>query len=301
MKKRYVYYDKKTGFITDILSSKKQGRSPYIECDNSEVQDIIMGVKGVNQYVIAHNRETDECNLMEKNNVMRFRNTGKDLYKIPYRKNAETDLKLIYYTDNVLEATLDMSRISPLYQTNFREEVRFERGTDIRILVKEKGSGNLLKEIIIDAQKLLDSGQLFFEFYESSSYIEFFTYKMFESYSWCKEAVRLTSPVKEKIKFDVHKADSKVRSKGFSYHLEMKPTSTGIKIKNNVKSLKLIRFYNEIEFFVVDKHDPNILHDKFSLNKEDMKSKNILVKLKTDVKGKSILYNHKYISVLLEG
>jgi len=303
MKTRYVYYDKKTGSITNILSKKKSGRAHYIECPVDEVIGFLDGSKGINQYVVAFNTELEKHFLVEKNNIIVFRKQSKTPYKIPYRKNVETDLRLVYYTDNVLEATLDMSRISPLYQTNFRDEVYFERGTEIRIIIKEKDTGKLLKELIINAQELLDAGQMFFELYDhiTSDNVEFFTYRLFESYSWCKGKTKLISPMKERIKFEIHKADHKIRSKDFSYHLIVTPTHTGIKIKNNIENLKLIRFTKDIEFFVVDRYDPNILYDKFYLDKEDLESKKILVNLKTSIEGKTILYNHKYISVLLEG
>lgn len=302
MKKRYVYYDKKTGHITDILSKKKRGRSYYIECDNKEVVGFIDGTKGITQWIVVYNNELKQHILAEKNNVIMLRAPDPNLHKIPYRKEAESNLKLTYYSDNILEVTLDVSEIAPLYQTNFRDEVRFEHGTEIRIIIKEKDSGNLVKELVIEAQDLLDVVQMFFELPPiPQNNIEFFTYKLFEKYSWSRGTLKLISPMKERIKFDIHKADHIPKSKNFSYHLIVTPTSTGIKIKNNIKSLKLIRFQRSIEFFVVDRHDPNILHEKFFLDKEELESKIISVKLENSIEGKTLIYNHKYISVLLKG
>lgn len=301
MKTRYVYYDKKNGNIKEILSKRRRGRAPYIECSNEEVEGFITGEKGILQWIVAFNRDTEKHCLLEKKNIIMLRMADNKLTKIPYKKNAETDIRLIYYTDNVLEITLDPSRISPLYQTNFRDEVRFEKGTEIRIVIKEKNSGNLLKEIIVEAQDLLDSVQIFFELYDHiyPDNVEFYTYKLLNSYSWQKGTNKLISPMKERIRFNIHRADHKPKSKDFEYHLVMTPTKTGLIIKNNIESLKLIRFYKDIEFFVVDKHDPNILYEKFFLDKEDLTSKKILVNLKENMNGKTILYNHAYIGVLL--
>ncbi len=302
MKTRYVYYDKVTGQIKEILSKKKGGRSYYIECDNKEVVGFIKGTKGINQWIVAYNKELEKHVLVEKNNMIMLKVPDSKLYKIPYRKNTESDLKLTYYPDNVLEVTLDVCRIAPLYQTNFRDEVKFEPGTEIRIIAKEKKSGKLLKELIIEAQDLLDAVQIFFELPPvGQNDVEFFTYNLFENYSWSKGSVKLISPMKEGIKYDIHKADHKVRSKNFSYHLIVTPTDTGVEIQNNIESLKLIRFDTDIEFFIVDRHDPNILHEKFSLGKGELLSKKISVMLKGDMEGKTIIYNHKYISVLLDG
>jgi len=299
---RYVYYDKKTGFITDILKTRKRGRAAYISCDVDEVIGFLSGQIGMTEYVVAFNTVKEEHELIKKDNVILFREQSKELYKIPYKKDVETDLRLVYYTDNVLEVTLDMSRISPLYQTNFKDDVVFENGTEIRLVLKEKDSGNLLKEFVIDAQDLLESVQLYFELYDHiyPDNVEFFTYKMFNSYSWCREKLRLTSPMKERLKFEIHKADSKRRSESFDYHLIIKPTKKGIKIKNNITSLKLIRFHKAVEFFIVDKHDPNILYEKFFLDKDDFESKIIDISLDTDITDKTILYNQKYISALKE-
>lgn len=302
MKKRYVYYDKKTGQIKDILSRKKRGRSYYIECDNEEVVGFINGTKGIAQWIIAYNNELKKHTLVEKNNVIMLRAPDPNLCKIPYRKETESDLKLTYYSDNILEVALDVSNIAPLYQTNFRDEVRFERGTEIRIIIREKNSEKLIKTLVIGAQDLLNSVQIFFELPPTSQdNIEFFTYKLFENCSWSKGTLKLISPMKERIKFDIHKADHKPKSDNFSYHLVVTPSSKGINIQNNIESLKLIRFQRGIEFFVVDRHDPNILHDKFFLDRDELESKTISVKLKNGIGGKTLIYNHKYISVLLEG
>lgn len=299
---RYVYYDKKTGFITHILPTRRRGRSPYIECDIDEVIGFLDGSVGLLEYVVAFDRDLKKHILIKKDNIIRLRQPSKELIKIPYKKNADSDLRIVYYSDNVLEVSLDMSRIAPLYQTNFRDEVVFEKGTEIRITLKEKDSGNLLKEFIINAQDLLDSVQMFFELYDHiySDNVEFFTYKMFESYSWSKGTVKLISPMKDRIKFEIHKADNRRRSKDFDYHLIMKATKKGIKITNNIESLRTIRFHEAIAFFIVDKHDPNILYEKFSLNRDDLETSDILLDLNTDITDKAILYNHKYISVLKE-
>ena len=302
MKKRYVYYDVNTGQIKDILSTRKPGRAQYIECTNKDVVGFITGEVSINDWIVAYDRELEEHVLIEKNNIIKLRKPSNKLSKIPYKKTIERDLILVYYPDNVLEVSLDVSRIAPLYQTNFKDDVKFERGTEIRITLKEKDSGNLLKEVVIDAQELLDAGQLLFDLYDHiyPDNVEFFTYKMFESSAWYKGAIKLMSPIKDRIKFDIHKADTKPTSKDFTYHLIMIPTKTGLRIQNNIESLKLIRFYDQIEFFVVDRHDPNILYDKFALTKEDLSNEAVMLQLDVDVKGKSILYNHKYISVLLK-
>jgi len=300
---RFVYYIEKTGEITDIIAEEKEEDLPYIKCDIEEVIGFLDGSKGTNGYVVAYNKDLAKHVLMKKDNIIRLRKIKNELIKIPYIADALSDLLIVYYSDNVLEVSLDVSRIAPTYQTNFKEDVKFENGTEIRLTIKEKDSGNLLVEYIIDAQELLESGQMFFELYDHiyPDNVEFFTYPMFESYSWYKGKVKLLSPIKEKIKFDIQKADTKMRSKDFDYHLIVEDSEKGIKIINNIDNLKQIRLDGQIEFFVVDKHDPNILHGKFALDNKDLKNKVLIMPLDCDLQGKSILYNHKYISVLLKG
>ena len=298
MKTRYVYYDKETGLINQILSKRKPGRAPYIKCDNSDVEGFITATKSFNKYVVAYNRETDKTILMERNNVVAFRKQSKDLYKIPYKKNFESDITIVHYKDDVLEVSIDMSRISPLFNTNFGEQVCFENGTEIRIIVKEKKTGDLIKEIVIDAQKLLDSAQMFFKLENHD--VEFFTYKLFNSYSWFKGTLRYLSPIKSNKTFNIYKADTKIASDSYSYHFVMKPTNYGIQIVNNIEDLKLIKFSERLNFFVVDKYDSSILYEKFSLDRKLLKEKKIEISLETDVKGKTILYNNKYVNVFLE-
>ncbi len=302
MKKRYVYFNKKTGQILEIRSTKKQGRAFYIECNNNEVVDFITGKKGINSYLVVKRWGNDYYEILARDNTIHLTQKSIKPIKIPYKPNALSDLILVYYPDNILEITLDLTNISPIFQSDFKSEVQFEKGTEIRIIVKEKDSGNLLKEFIINAQELLDSGQIFLELYKhiNPNNVEFFTYDLFESFSWSKGKVRLTSPIKENIKFDIHKSDNKPRSDDFSYHLIIEANNKELKVINNIDNFKLVRFNKQIIFFVVDKYDPNILFEKFSITEKILKDKNAIIPLKYDIKGKTLLYNHKYISVLLK-
>jgi hypothetical protein len=302
MKIRYVYYDKKTGSIKEILHKRKRGRAPYIECDFKDVEGFISGTKGINQYVVAYDKSQQKNVLMERNNVIRFRDIPKKLYRIPKRSNIESDLTIAYYEDNVIEITLDISRISPVAQTQFGKDILFERGTEFRIIMKKKGDDEVIKELIIDSQKLLDSGSMLFDVpsvYPDEP--EFYTYKILENYSWYRGYLKLMSPIKDKIKFHIHKADNVVKNANFSYHLVGKRAENGIDFQNNVENVSLIKYRDPIDFFVVDKHDPNILYQKFVLTDEHLNEKKFRIELDFPADGKTLLYNHKYISVLLEG
>ena len=302
MKIRYVYYDKKTGFIKEILHKRKRGRAPYIECDFKDVEGFITGTKGINQYVIAYDKQQEKNVLMERNNIIRFRDIPKTLYKIPNRSNVESDLTIAYYEDHIIEVTLDITRISPVAQTQFGKEILFEKGTEFRIIMKEKGQDEIMNEIIIDAQELLDEGSMLFDVEPiKSGKPEFYTYKLLENYSWYRGYVKLMSPIKDKIKFHIHKADNAVKDLKFSYHLEGSKSEKGVKFKNNIDNLGMIKYREPIDFYLVDKHDPNILYEKFVLTDEQFGGGDFEVELKFPVDGKTLLYNHKYISVLLEG
>jgi hypothetical protein len=302
MKIRYVYYDKKTGSIKEILHKRKRGRAPYIECDFEEVKGFITGTVGLNQYVVAYDKKQNKYVLMERNNVIRFRDIPKDLYKIPQRKNVESDLTISYYEDDAIEVSLDITRISPIAQTKFGKEILFEQGTEIRLVMKDKESDKTLKEIIIEAQKLLDDGSVIIDVpHPESGDPVFYTYKIFENYSWYRGSVRLLSPIKDKIKFHIHKADRIVKDKNFSYHLTARQGKKGITFENNVESLTLIKYRDPIDFYLVDRHDPNILYYKFSLDDTHLNKKNFEIETEFLLSGKTLLYNHKYISVFMEG
>lgn len=304
MKTRYVYFDKTTGVIKDILSTRKRGRSPYVECDNEVVAPIIMGQKGLHEVVVAYDKEQEKYVLLEKDNVIRLRYYGDKLYKIPKRIVADYDLRLdLYSGGNVLGVSIDPFRLSNLYSTNLRENVLFEKGTEIRIFVKSKDGDKLLKTIVIDAQKLLDNVQMFFEIEEDidSDDISFYTHRVFDNYMWHKGAVKFLSPVKERIRFEIQKADLKRRRDDFEYHLIIREDDKGIKIENNIENPKLVKIFDEIDFYIVDKYDPAILYDKFALQPSNFKTKEIAVETGVSLKDKGILYNHKHISVLLEG
>lgn len=299
---RYIYYDKFTGQILEIIRKRKRGTATYIECSIEEVLPLISGKKGINDLFVAYDNKVKKHLLVEKNNIIKLRNLGNKLYKIPYKKESNFDLRfLLYPKSHVLEVTLDPSNISYLYNTNLREEVMFEKGTEIRIFIKDKKGEDLLKTIVIEAQKLLDAGQLFFDISElDMKNISFYIYRMFQKCIWYKGKSRFLSPVKDKIKFEVQKADTKKRHEDFSYHLIVTYKDGEIKIKNNIEDLKLVKIFEPIDFFVVDKLDPNILYGTFSLTIDSLEKDLILVEIEKSVGDKTLLYNHKYISVFFE-
>ena len=299
---RYVYYDKFSGQILEIIRKRKRGTSPCIECDVKEVLPLISGKVGMNDLIVAYDNKVKKHLLVEKNNIIKLRNLGSKLYKIPYKREANFDLRLLLYPkSHVLEITLDPTNMSYLYNTNFREEVMFEKGTEIRIFIKDKKGENLFKTIIIEAQKLLDAGQLFYDISEiDMKNISFYTYQMFQTCIWYKGKSRFLSPVKDKIKFEIQRADTKKRHKDFSYHLEITYKDDKLKVKNNIEDLKLVKIFEPIDFFIVDKLDPNILHGKFSLTIDSLKKDSFLIELEKTKGNKTLLYNHKHISVLFE-
>lgn len=299
---RYIYYDKFSGQILDIIRKRKRGTAPYIKCDVEEVLPILAGKKGINDLIVAYDNEVKKHLLVEKNNIIKLRNLGSKIYKIPYKRESTFDLRLLVYPKSyVLEITLDPANISYLYNTNFREEVMFEKGTEIRIFIKDKKGEKLFKTIVIEAQKLLDAGQLLYDISElNMKDISFHTYRMFQKCIWYKGKSRFLSPVKDKIKFDIQKADTKRRNKDFSYHLVITYKDGKLKIKNNIEDLKLVKIFEPIDFFIVDKLDPNILHGTFSLTIDSLKKESFLVELNKIQGDKTLLYNHKHISVLFE-
>lgn len=301
-KVRYVYYDKFTGQILEIISKRKRGTATYIKCDIEEVLPLIKGETGINDLIVAYDNEVKKHLLVEKNNIIKLRNLGSKLYKIPNKRESTFDLRLLLYPKSyVLEVTLDPANISYLYNTNFREQVIFEKGTEIRIFIKDKKGEKLFKTIVVEAQKLLDAGQLLYDISElDMKDISFYTYRMFQKCIWYKGTSRFLSPVKDKIKFEVQKADTKKRHKDFSYHLIITHKDGELKIKNNIEDLKLVKVFEPIDFFVVDKLDPNILHGTFSLTIDSLKKDSFLVELEKSQGDKTLLYNHKYISVLFE-
>lgn len=304
MNTRYVYFDKKTGVITDILKVRKRGRAKYVTTTLDAVLPLLSGERSMLDLVVAYNHDEEQYVLLERDNVIKLRYYGKDQYKIPKRAIEDYDLRIDLYAEgNVIEVTIDPSRMSTMYATDFREEVAFERGTEIRLYIKDKDGDELLQTVIVDAQKLLENGQLFFELEDhiDQNNISFYTDRVFDNYMWRKGKAKFLSPMKDQIRFEVQKADYKRKSGDYEYHLVVSKDADGIKIVNNIENIKLVKLFNNIEFYIVDRYDPSILHFKFVLKPDQFKAKEILVETKEDISGKGLLYNHKYISVLMEG
>jgi len=301
-KQRYVYFDKKTGMITDILSVRKRGRAKYVTVDVDDVIPFINGTKGLFESIVVYNRDTETYNLVERNNIIKLRYYGEKLYKIPKKNMVNYDIKIEIYTEgNTMEITIDPSRMSSLYATDFRDEIKFEKGTEIRLYIKNKVGEKLLKTIIIDAQKLLDQGQMFFDLHNIDlNDISFYTHRIFDNFMWQKGTMKFMSPVREKLMFEIQKADHRRKREDYEYHLVITQYNEGIEIINNIENPKLVKIFDEIEFFIVDKYDPTVLYDKFIIPTKAFKNNHFFIKTKETLKGKGILYNHKYISVLIE-
>lgn len=301
MKKRYVYYNKETGQISEILNNKKEGQRNYIESNNKEVSKFIMGEESTNNYIVAYCK--NKYQLIKKDNIIRLRKPNNRLYKIPQQKSITNDLIIVSYPDNTLEISLNISNITPLFQTDFRKEVKFEKGSEIRIYLKDKKNNEIAQELILDAQKILNEGQIFLELNKNINIddINFYTYRVFENYSWYKGTEKYISPIKEKIQFDIQKVTENINKKDVTYHLIISQDEKGFYIQNHIDNIKLVRIFNDITFYIVDKHDSHILHEKFILSKESFEKREKIIRLdlKTqNLNDKSILYNHKYISVL---
>ena len=87
-----------------------------------------------------------------------------------------------------------------------------------------------------------------------------------------------------------------------TYHLEIMKDEEGFYIQNNINNINFVRIFSDIIFYLVDKYDLHILYEKFILSKESLLLNPKIIRLNLETKSlndKAILYNHKYISVLL--
>lgn len=289
-KKCYVYYDKFSKNITEILNAKKD-EGDYIVCDKKEVLPILSGKIGMMDLMVCSGK------IVERSKPIKLERITDEPYEIPYSDGGDFDMRVVYYPDNVLEITLNVNNLMP--------DTKFERGSEFRITLKTKSTDELLRTIIIPANDILLYSSLYYELYDHIKIddVVFFTERVFKNYYWTKRNLKLTSPMKNGLNFHIHIADTEKRTDTFQYHLEMKydPDHGGFySIKNNIQEFSLLKIYEPIKFFIVDENDYNILYDTFEIDPEMLVTKDIGIMCKTNPEGKLMLYNHKYISVLLE-
>ena len=151
MKPRYIYFDKRTGFITDILGKRKRGRASYVVSDSETMQPFIMGTRGMNEILVGYDREQEKYVLLNRDNIIKLRYYGKNLYRIPKRTIPDYDLRIDLFSEgNVLEVAIDPSRISTMYATEYRKDIVFEKGIEIY-------RGNKRIKILLYIQFLLEA------------------------------------------------------------------------------------------------------------------------------------------------
>jgi len=302
-KKCYVYYEEFSGKILEIIKQKKDTNELFMKCDIEEVVPILAGKVGIGSVIVIYDKKKKKNVLMEKNSIISLQKVSNKPYKIPHQEGGEFDIRLKYYEDNVLEVTIDMSRLSPLYNSSLKDEIKFEFGSEFRIEVRDKDNDDIFQGIVIPANDLLNSVSLYYELYDhiSPDKVNFFTERVFEKYYWVKGKKKLTSPMKNGLNFYVHKADTERVSDNFSYHIVIESKENKMFIRNNISELGLLKIYEPLQFYIVDKQDPNILHETFFITPSNLESNDILeIELNEPLSGNKVLYNHKYISVLVE-
>ena len=169
-KQFYVFYDEWTGAISNITTVLDQDAdmsesfNPYIISNSDLIEQILKGHKNENDYIVSFN-DDNNLSVVEKGNTLRLRSSEKFLHQLPRSKPAEWDIKVAVYAGNSkLAVEVNPEAIRKLSSMTFNKRIVVDDQNDLSLhIVKHNAPDYLIATIQIDAQELLDTGNVIYD------------------------------------------------------------------------------------------------------------------------------------------
>ena len=169
-KQFYVFYDEWTGAISNITTVLDQDAdmsesfNPYFISNSDLIEQILKGHKNENDYIVSFN-DDNNLSVVEKGNTLRLRSSEKFLHQLPRYKPAEWDIKVAVYAGNSkLAVEVNPEAIRKLSSMTFNKRIVVDDQNDLSLhIVKHNAPDYLIATIQIDAQELLDTGNVIYD------------------------------------------------------------------------------------------------------------------------------------------
>lgn len=161
----YVFYDEWTGGIYNVATVEdSESDRPYIVTNSEIAKDLLLGHVNENDYIVSYDSQ-DNFTVMEKGNILRLRSSESMLRQLPNVKLSAWDIRVLVYTENnklVIEVNPDAIR--KLSTMTFNKQIVVDANNDLSLyIIKHNSPDHLIASIDVDAQELLDTGNVIYD------------------------------------------------------------------------------------------------------------------------------------------
>ena len=161
----YVFYDEWTGGIYFVATVEDiESDYPYIVTNSEIAKSLIQGLVNANDYIVSYDSE-DNFTVIEKGNTLRLRSSESTLRQLPKVKLSTWDIRVLVYTENnklVIEVNPDAIR--KLSTMTFNKQIVVDANNDLSLyIIKHNSPDHLIASIDVDAQELLDTGNVIYD------------------------------------------------------------------------------------------------------------------------------------------
>jgi hypothetical protein len=164
-KQFYVFYDEWTGAISNITTVlDHESSNPHIVTDSDIIEQIVKGYRNENNYIVSFDNDNN-FDVIEKGSTLRLRSSEKSLCQLPRSRTTEWDIKVVVYAGNSkLVVEVNPEAIRKLSSMTFNKHIIVDDQNDLSLyIVKYNSPDYLVATIDIDAQELLDNGNVIYD------------------------------------------------------------------------------------------------------------------------------------------
>jgi hypothetical protein len=188
-KQFYVFYDEWTGAIIQIASIEQDDSdNPYLLTDSYLAENILRGYENEKDYIVSFD-DTNELTLVKKDNIVRLRSSETNLHQLAKVKKDDWDIRvLVYAANNKLVIEVNPLSIRKLSNMTFNKKIIIDDNNDLSLyIVKHNNPDYLIDTIDVDAQELLDNGNIIYDITSIRKHVSladlgFLTRRCFKNY-----------------------------------------------------------------------------------------------------------------------
>ena len=188
-KQFYVFYDEWTGTIIRITSVEMTDSDyPYLLTDSFIAENILKGYENEKDYIVSFD-DNNELELVKKDNVVRLRSSETNLHQLSKVKKDDWDIRvLVYAGNNKLVVEVNPLSIRKLSNMTFNKKIIIDDNNDLSLyIVKHNNPDYLIDTIDVDAQELLDNGNVIYDITSIRKHVSltdlgFLTRRCFKNY-----------------------------------------------------------------------------------------------------------------------
>jgi len=185
----YVYFNEWTGEIVSVGHSLNENTNiPYIITRDESARKIIDGTADEANFRVELDKDHN-YRMMEISNVLRLRSRENQLYEISRKRDADWDVRAIYYVVNKkLIFEINPVSLKRLANLQMRQKLRVDYSDNLKFYLIKKNNPDFLietyevnpEDLIMNRRVVIDAGDI--TAFASPNEISMLTLRYFENY-----------------------------------------------------------------------------------------------------------------------